>query len=129
MYDGSLVREVEASAKSCVNCLSINKSGEVFVTAGSDQIVKVGQILFILLSWSFYMKMSIIRFNLALFKLWDFQTAIVLCAGAEHAANIISCKFSPCGKYVVSGSADGTIIIWKVPEVSQIKMPMSKNQI
>lgn len=42
VYDGSLVREVDASAKSCVNCLSINKSGEIFVTAGADQLVKVG---------------------------------------------------------------------------------------
>lgn len=43
VYDGSLVREVEASPKACVNCISINKSGEIFVTAGADQIVKVSK--------------------------------------------------------------------------------------
>lgn len=40
-YDASLVRDVEASPKGSINSLSLNVSGENFVTGGSDQIVKV----------------------------------------------------------------------------------------
>lgn len=41
VFDGSLVRYVEGSSKRCINWLSINSSGEMFVSAGVDQIVKV----------------------------------------------------------------------------------------
>lgn len=41
VYDASLVRDVEASAKGPVSCIALNASGEHFVSAGTDQIVKV----------------------------------------------------------------------------------------
>lgn len=41
VFDGSLVRDVEASNKGCINSISINLSGEMFVSGGADQIVKV----------------------------------------------------------------------------------------
>lgn len=41
VYDASLVRDVEASAKGPINCLALNATGEHFVTVGSDQLVKV----------------------------------------------------------------------------------------
>lgn len=41
VFDASLVREIEGSAKGSINCVSINWSGEMFVSAGNDQIVKV----------------------------------------------------------------------------------------
>lgn len=41
VFDGSLVRQVEGSSKGCINWLSINSSGEMFVSGGVDQIVKV----------------------------------------------------------------------------------------
>lgn len=44
-----------------------------------------------------------------------------------HAASIVSCRFSPCGKFIVSGSTDGAVIIWKVPEVNQNNMNKKKN--
>lgn len=41
VFDGSLVRDVEGSKRGCINCLSINSTGQVFITGGSDQILKV----------------------------------------------------------------------------------------
>lgn len=41
VYDASLVRDVEASAKGPINSLALNATGENFVTVGSDQVVKV----------------------------------------------------------------------------------------
>lgn len=40
-FDGSLVRYVEGSSKGCINWLSINSSGEMFISGGDDQIIKV----------------------------------------------------------------------------------------
>lgn len=50
-------------------------------------------------------------------QLWNYQTGIPLCIGNGHAAAIVTCKYSPCGKFIVSGSADGAVFMWKVPEV------------
>lgn len=41
VFDASLVRDVEGSAKGSVNCLSLNVTGETFASAGTDQIVRV----------------------------------------------------------------------------------------
>lgn len=41
VFDGSLVRDIDASDKGCINCLSINSTGETFITGGSDQLLKV----------------------------------------------------------------------------------------
>lgn len=41
VYDASLVRDVEGSAKGAVNCLSLNSTGDVFATAGVDQTLRV----------------------------------------------------------------------------------------
>lgn len=41
VFDGSLVRDIDASDKGCINCLAINSTGETFITGGSDQVLKV----------------------------------------------------------------------------------------
>lgn len=88
VYDASMVRDVEASAKGPVNCLALNGTGEHFVSAGSDQLV----------------------------KLWNYQTGVPVALGTGHAGVIVTCAYSPCGQFVVTGSADGAVIMWKVPE-------------
>lgn len=90
VYDASLVRDIEGSNKGSINCIAMNYTGEMFLSVGNEQIV----------------------------KLWDYQTALPKCNGYGHAAVIVTCRFSPCGKFIVTGSADGAIFIWKVPEVS-----------
>lgn len=47
-----------------------------------------------------------------------------MASGFGHAASVVTCKYSPCGKYLVSGSSDGAVIIWKIPEVCLNRLPM-----
>lgn len=41
VFDGSLVRHIDGSSNGCINWLSINSSGEMFISGGDDQIIKV----------------------------------------------------------------------------------------
>lgn len=41
VYNGHLIRELQGSQKSSVNDIDINGTGDFFVSAGSDQMVKV----------------------------------------------------------------------------------------
>lgn len=49
-------------------------------------------------------------------QLWDYQAGAPICAGYGHAAVIVTCRYSPCGKFLVTGSADGAVFIWAVPK-------------
>lgn len=119
VYDASLVRNVEGSAKGAVNCLSLNSTGEMFATAGTDQIVRVIKWSIMTISMCEKLHKIVWLAFLIKFQLWDYETGVAICIGHGHAANIISCKYSPCGKFVVSGSADGAVIIWNVPQVNR----------
>lgn len=83
----SLIREVEGSGVGALNCVDINADCRHFVTGSNDSIV----------------------------KFWHYQNAEITHIGLGHAAIITGIKFSPDGKYIVSVSADGAIIIWKCP--------------
>lgn len=43
MYDGSQIRELEASRSGSINGMDLTKDGTIFVTGGDDKIVKVSQ--------------------------------------------------------------------------------------
>uniref|UniRef100_A0A1A9VDW4 Cilia- and flagella-associated protein 52 n=1 Tax=Glossina austeni TaxID=7395 RepID=A0A1A9VDW4_GLOAU len=88
VYNGSLIRELQASKKSSVNHVAINATGDYFASVGSDQIV----------------------------KLWNYNTGNVVAEGHEHASAVISVAYSPSRKFFVTGCTDGAIIIWDVPE-------------
>ncbi|KAL7042784.1 hypothetical protein ACKWTF_001277 [Chironomus riparius] len=88
VYDGSLVREKEGSKFGPINCLDLNTVGEYFVSAGSDCIV----------------------------KLWNYELGEIVAQGIGHAGCITACKYSPDGKFLVTGSLDGAIFMWKIPE-------------
>lgn len=88
VYDASKVRECEASAKGPINQLALNVNGEHFVSVGSDQLV----------------------------KLWNYQEGVVVAEGVGHAGVIVSAAYSPDGRLVVTGSADGTVFVWAVPQ-------------
>lgn len=89
-YDGSLVREVEGSKSGPINAIDMNMTGEYFVSAGTDQIV----------------------------RLWDYQLGEEVAVGIGHASEITSARYSPDGKFLVTGSSDGGIFVWTVPEVT-----------
>uniref|UniRef100_A0A1A9X516 Cilia- and flagella-associated protein 52 n=1 Tax=Glossina brevipalpis TaxID=37001 RepID=A0A1A9X516_9MUSC len=89
VYNGSLIRELQASKKSSVNHVAINATGDYFASVGSDQMV----------------------------KLWDYNSGVVVAQGHEHASAVISVAYSPSRKFFVTGCTDGAIIVWDVPEV------------
>ncbi|XP_046959584.1 cilia- and flagella-associated protein 52 [Vanessa cardui] len=86
---GNLARELEASKVGAINGLHITQNGELFVTGGNDQMV----------------------------KLWKYQEGVYTHAGAGHAGAVTCCRFSPDARYIVSSCAAGSIIVWKVPEM------------
>lgn len=88
VYDGAQVREIEGSKTGPVNCVDLNATGDYFASASDDQLV----------------------------KLWDYQRGEELCHGVGHAGVVTVCKYAPNGRFVVSGSFDGGVFIWKVPE-------------
>lgn len=52
-------------------------------------------------------------------RMWDIKTGKPLCifgGAAGHRDQILSLDVSLCGKYLVSGSYDCTIKVWKIPE-------------
>ncbi|XP_034657831.1 cilia- and flagella-associated protein 52 [Drosophila subobscura] len=87
VYNGAMIRELTASKKSSVNCISMNDTGDYFISVGSDLQV----------------------------KLWDYNKGEVVGVGSEHASSVISAAYSPCLKMFVTGSTDGSLIIWDVP--------------
>lgn len=80
------------------------------MSVGNDQIVKVH-----IIGLDFLYNILLTLFVLV--KLWDYQRGEPVCYGLGHAAVIVTCRYSPCGKYLVTGSADGAVFIWAVPEV------------
>ncbi|CAH2106012.1 unnamed protein product [Euphydryas editha] len=100
---GNLARELEASKVGAINGLHITQDGELFVTGGNDQTV----------------------------KLWKYQEGVYTHAGRGHAGAVTSCRFSPDARHIVSSCAAGSIIIWKVPEVylQKEKSPSERNSV
>ncbi|XP_049869481.1 cilia- and flagella-associated protein 52 isoform X2 [Pectinophora gossypiella] len=85
---GNLARELEASKVGAINGLHISEDGNLFVTGGNDQMV----------------------------KLWRYQEGIYTHMGLGHAGAVTCCRFSPDMRHAVSCCAAGSIIVWKVPE-------------
>ncbi|CAG9771369.1 unnamed protein product [Ceutorhynchus assimilis] len=95
VLDGCLVRELEGSPTGTINTLDISPSGEYFITGGNDQII----------------------------KLWRYQEGMTTHIGMGHSAAVTSVRFSADGKHVISGSAAGTIFVWKVPNTEGEAVP------
>ncbi|CAB3248280.1 unnamed protein product [Arctia plantaginis] len=85
---GNLARELEASKVGAINGLHITQNGELFVTGGNDQMV----------------------------KLWKYQEGIYTHMGLGHAGAVTCTRFSPDARHIVSSCSAGSIIVWKVPE-------------
>ncbi|XP_026729144.1 cilia- and flagella-associated protein 52 [Trichoplusia ni] len=92
---GNLARELEASKVGAINGLHITQNGDLFVTGGNDQMV----------------------------KLWKYQEGIYTHMGLGHAGAVTCTRFSPDARYIVSSCAAGSIIVWKVPEQYIHKTP------
>jgi cilia- and flagella-associated protein 52 len=96
-----LIREIEASKSGPINSIDIFLTGDYFVTGGSHQQV----------------------------NLWNYKRGEINCVGIGHAGAVTTVKISPCGKFMVSGGADGAVFMWRVPQVSFISsLPAKENK-
>jgi len=86
-YDGSQIRELDASETGGINGLDIDNRGKLFCTGGDDTILKV----------------------------WDYQEGQVKFTGHGHADAITKTRISPNNELIVSVSADGGVVVWKYP--------------
>jgi WD40 repeat protein len=86
-YDGSLIRDVEASAHESVNSIDIAHDGQFFISGGCDKLVKV----------------------------FRYEEGDVVATGAGHSTDITKVKISPDQKSIVSVSGEGAIFIWRFP--------------
>lgn len=60
-------------------------------------------------------------------QLWNYQKGMPVAIGYGHAGVIVSCAYSPCGRFLVTGSADGAVFMWAVPEVIISNLPYTLN--
>ncbi|KAL0278596.1 UNVERIFIED_CONTAM: hypothetical protein PYX00_000371 [Menopon gallinae] len=86
-YDGSLIREIEGSTAAGLNTIDVSPNGDVMVSGGNDQMV----------------------------KLWTYQEGLPTHVGLGHAGIITCARFSPDSRFIVTVSADGGIYRWKNP--------------
>ncbi|EUB62330.1 WD repeat-containing protein [Echinococcus granulosus] len=87
MYDGSQIRELEASRSGSINGMDIAKDGAIFVTGGDDKIVKV----------------------------WRYNEGDVTHVGLGHSSPITRLMISPDQRLIVTVSEDGGIFLWDLP--------------
>ena len=87
VFDGSLIRELEASAAGSVNGLDISPDGRTIVSAGEDKILKV----------------------------WKYNEGEVTHAGAGHSGAVTDVKISPDQKFILAVCDDGSIFRWAFP--------------
>ncbi|KAH0789582.1 cilia- and flagella-associated protein [Histomonas meleagridis] len=85
-FNGSIIRELEASINAQPKSVCISPDGTLFVTGGDDKLVKV----------------------------WDFQTGELAYVGKGHCGNIRNAIFSPDQSIIVSVGEEGGIYIWKI---------------
>ncbi|VUZ43258.1 unnamed protein product [Hymenolepis diminuta] len=87
VYDGSQIRELEASRSGSINGLDLSADGTTFVTGGDDKIVKV----------------------------WRYNEGDVTHVGLGHSSSISRLRISPDQRLIVSVSEDGGIFLWDLP--------------
>ncbi|XP_043195551.1 cilia- and flagella-associated protein 52-like [Amphibalanus amphitrite] len=88
IFDGSLIRELEAAQDGALNALDITSDGKYIVTGGDDKLLKV----------------------------YRYSEGDCVFTGVGHSTAISSLKISPDMKTVVSVGTDGAILCWKMPE-------------
>lgn len=85
--DAEEIRCIDGSLEGEINSLSITKSGESFVSAGEDRLVKV----------------------------WDYEKGVCLYLGVGHSTTINRIAIAPNQEFMVSVGTDGSIYIWDMP--------------
>lgn len=86
--DSEEIRMMDGSLEGEINSLSITKSGETFVSAGEDRLIKV----------------------------WDYEKGICLYIGIGHSTTINRVQIAPNQEFMVSVGSDGSIFFWDMPQ-------------
>lgn len=84
VFDGSLIREIEASQSDSINGLDISRDGQFIIVGGSDRLLKV----------------------------YRYEEGDVAAVGVGHSTEINRVRISPDQKYIVSASSEGAIFMW-----------------
>lgn len=87
VYDGSLVRSIDASSDGPLNTLDISADDNFIVTGGHDKTVKV----------------------------FRYKEGDCLVTGRGHSSPISALRISPDSRVIVSAGDDGSILIWQSP--------------
>ena len=85
-YDASAIRVLDASEAE-INAVDIDSTGDKFVCAGNDYLVKI----------------------------FDYELGELECVGEGHSGYVNAVKISPDEKRIVSVGAEGAIFVWKYP--------------
>lgn len=107
-FDGSQIRELEASKSATVNGLDIDANGTLFVTASSDKLVKVIVIFYLI---------SADQSKIIYFKVWKYNEGEVLSVGFGHGGEVKRVRICPNNKTIISVGDDGSILRWRLPKV------------
>jgi WD40 repeat protein len=86
--DAEEIRSMDGSLEGEINSLSITKSGETFVSAGEDRLLKV----------------------------WDYEKGVCSHIGIGHSTTINKVIIAPNQEFMVSVGTDGSIFFWDVPQ-------------
>lgn len=85
--DAEEIRMIDGSLEGEINSLSISKSGETFVSAGEDRLIKI----------------------------WDYESGKCNYIGIGHSTSINKAKISPNQEFIISVGTDGSIFFWDMP--------------
>ncbi|KAI8910144.1 WD40-repeat-containing domain protein [Gorgonomyces haynaldii] len=87
-FDGSLIRELDASQSDAINGMDISSNGKLFVIGGSDKLVKV----------------------------YRYEEGDVMSVGIGHSTDITRVRIAPNDQTVVTVSTDGAVFQWQMPK-------------
>jgi WD40 repeat protein len=85
--DAEEIRMMDGSLEGEINSLCISKTGETFISAGEDRLIKV----------------------------WDYEKGLCNYIGIGHSTTINRCIISPNQEFIVSVGTDGSIFLWDMP--------------
>lgn len=116
-----------------VDCCHFSSDGKLFVTGGRDKKVYSGSIQLLIMKWSLFSNVVIFSvclkkflfINLNLLTCYEMQASLwctklfnLKSTLEEHTQRITDVRFSPCMFYVATSSADKTVKVWDVNNVS-----------
>ena len=99
--DASVLRVIDDPADVELTALAVfQPDGDLIAVAGSDRIIKI----------------------------FDYETGELTHVSARHAAPVSAVSVAPGGRFVVSVSADGAVLIWSNPATAFVELKQEKER-